>query len=361
MKPTLLLLVSLTTLSTLSQAQCPTTCTPANTHTRATIVNPSFTHLQMARAARKDGKLAEMWRQLDRSIKALPQDREAPVARQLRNFLATTERHFLRNDSQQMTRTGRVEALLGHARQNHQPSKAAAIIELLVREPHIDTALQKHARHNTSSARRLAALAAIDRRPGDGNRRFVLRTAVVDRSKTVRQDVLNIVRTSACRADVDYLAAGLGHRSPKVRMRAAQALGNLGHHSAIDLLVKAGPVAAVGLADGGATTRAHVAFLRQKSYIRDFDVEVASAAFVADPKIDVLQEGSVLDATVMGVTVQRTIRRYYRRALKQLSGKDPGKDVTKWAAKMAKATRPSTAREELTQPSKGLGVGDPRG
>lgn len=339
MKPTLPLLASLTTLCTLGQAQHPATPPSADTHTRTTIVNRSFTHLQLAKAASKDGNLAEMWQQLDRSLKALPQDRETPVGRQLRDFLATTEAHFLGSNSRQMTHTLRVEALLLHARQNHQPSKAAAIIELLTREPRVDASLQKHARNNSSADRRLAALAAIYRRPGDDNRSFVLRTAVVDRSKTVRKDVLDIVRPSADRADVDYLASGLGHRSPKVRMRTAQALGNLGHKGAIDLLVRAGPVAALGLADGGgATTRAHVAFLRQTSYIRDFDVEVASAAFIADPKVDVLQEGSVLDATVMGVSVQRTIRRYYQRALKQLSGKDPGKDVSKWAAKMAKVT-----------------------
>ena len=124
-------------------------------------------------------------------------------------------------------------------------------------------------------------------------------------------------------------------------MRTADALGSLGRKSAIDLLVKAGPVAAAGLASdsGGTKTRGHVAFLTQTSYIRDFNVEVASAAFVADPKVDVMQEGSVLDATVMSMQQQRTIRRYYQRALRQLSGKDPGRDVTKWAQKMKKARK----------------------
>lgn len=41
--------------------------------------------------------------------------------------------------------------------------------------------------------------------------------------------------------------------------------------------------------------RANVAVLNQTSYVRDFDVEVAQAAFIADPKVDVIQDGVVLD------------------------------------------------------------------
>jgi type II secretory pathway component GspD/PulD (secretin) len=41
--------------------------------------------------------------------------------------------------------------------------------------------------------------------------------------------------------------------------------------------------------------RGHVAVTNQTTYVRDFDVEVAQAAFIADPKIDVVQDGLVLD------------------------------------------------------------------
>ncbi len=43
--------------------------------------------------------------------------------------------------------------------------------------------------------------------------------------------------------------------------------------------------------------RGHVAVINQTAYVRDFDVEVAQAAFIADPKIDVIQDGIVLDVT----------------------------------------------------------------
>jgi general secretion pathway protein D len=41
--------------------------------------------------------------------------------------------------------------------------------------------------------------------------------------------------------------------------------------------------------------RGHVAVINQTTYVRDFDVEVAQAAFIADPKVDVVQDGIVLD------------------------------------------------------------------
>ena len=41
--------------------------------------------------------------------------------------------------------------------------------------------------------------------------------------------------------------------------------------------------------------RGHVAIINQTAYVRDFEVEVAQAAFIADPIIDVIQDGVVLD------------------------------------------------------------------
>jgi type II secretory pathway component GspD/PulD (secretin) len=41
--------------------------------------------------------------------------------------------------------------------------------------------------------------------------------------------------------------------------------------------------------------KGHVAVINQTAYVRDFDVEVAQAAFIADPKVDVIQDGLVLD------------------------------------------------------------------
>ncbi len=41
--------------------------------------------------------------------------------------------------------------------------------------------------------------------------------------------------------------------------------------------------------------RAHVAIINQTSYVKDYEVEVAQASFIADPKVDVIQDGVSLD------------------------------------------------------------------
>ncbi|MCB9870840.1 MAG: hypothetical protein H6837_13370 [Planctomycetes bacterium] len=53
--------------------------------------------------------------------------------------------------------------------------------------------------------------------------------------------------------------------------------------------------------------RANVSVINQTSYVRDFDVEVAQASFIADPKIDVIHDGIVLDV--------RPIIRHDRRSV----------------------------------------------
>jgi HEAT repeat protein len=162
----------------------------------------------------------------------------------------------------------------------------------------------------------------------------------------VRAAAADLGRPAVTAAHVTYMASGLAHPSAKVRTRTAAALGALAHPAAVDLLVKAGPHAGAGLAASGdaRASRAHVAFLNQRAYIRDFDVEVASAAFVADPKVDVLQSGTVLDVAVLGVTEVRRIVRTYRAALKQLTKDDPGADPRaweEWRARRAAAQQPA--------------------
>lgn len=362
MKPTLLIAI------TLAAAPASTT---AQTEATGAKKDPAATQLELARTAHEKHQHAVMWKHLDLCLKKLPAAGErpsvgapaskdsaskdsasketasketackAPLRAQLATFLRQLEPLLIDPNLHQARTKTRVQALLQPVKVGQRRSKSAAIEEILVHEQNADAVLREHARKNGSHARRLMALAALERRGSDANHRFVMRTAVLDRSEHVRKKVIDILRPGATDRDVYYLATGLGHSSAKVRMRTADALGNLGRKSAIDLLVKAGPTAATGLASdaSGTQTRGHVAFLNQRSYIRDFSVEVASAAFIADPQVDVLQEGAVLDATVMGVQQVRTIRKYYRRALKQLSGTDPGRDVTKWARKMARARK----------------------
>ncbi|MCK5942829.1 MAG: hypothetical protein KAI24_12710 [Planctomycetes bacterium] len=295
----------------------------------------AFANLNLARIARDYGLETEMWRHLDEAIEKLPAgdpSRPTAVERQLRDFLAQLEPELLPRTLRQAPTAKRIQALLRMCHAGTKAGKLAAIEELMVREPNADQPLRQQARRNGSYRQRIAALAALQRRKIHGNDRFVMRTTVLDRNRKVRAAAVEIGKPTIGGDDIAYMASGLGHSNPKVRVRTAEAMGAYGHEAAVDLLVKAGPHAASGLrvANDTGASRGHIAFLRQQAYIRDFDVEVAQAAFIADPKVDVLQSGSVLDVTVAGVSEVRTIVKAYRGALKLLTSHDPGPDPRTW-------------------------------
>ncbi len=57
----------------------------------------------------------------------------------------------------------------------------------------------------------------------------------------------------------------------------------------------------------GRGPRAYVAFLEQRSIVRDFDVQVAQSAMIADPIVDTVTSGAVLDVTLGGITIERRL------------------------------------------------------
>ena len=83
---------------------------------------------------------------------------------------------------------------------------------------------------------------------------------------------------------------------------------------------------------GSRPARAYALFGRQRAYIQDFDVEVASFASVADPTIGILTEASVLDVGVVSVTEVSVLeeRRVVLRSLVRASGVDLGKRPDAW-------------------------------
>ncbi len=320
----------------------------------------AFAHLNLAREAREHGLEPEMWRHLDRALMlsrakaaATATDPEVlatgaktsardPLQRRIEDFLAQLEPELLPRKWRTAATKVRVHELLDLLRADTGSGRTAAIEELLVREQNADQDLRTEARRNGADRRRIGALAALQRRELAGNDRFVLRTAILDCSKDVRAAAIDLGRASTDGEDVAYLAAGLMHSNPKVRVRTAEAFGELGHPDAVKLLVLAGPNAGVALAAADQGVRGHVAFLTQQAYIRDYDVEVAQAAFIADPKVDVLQSGTVLDVTVAGVYEVQTIVRTYRAALKQLTQQDPGSDPRAWSGWLANLPEPGS-------------------
>ena len=298
-----------------------------------------FAHLQLAAQARSFGLEPELWQHLDRALalggaghRNADAATEEALDRRLADFLAQLGPELLPLRHRSAPTRVRVQELLDALRHHSRPSRSAAVEELLVRETNADEDLRRQARTNPTPACRIGALRALERRSLAGNDRFVLRTTILDASSEVRAVAVALSRPLAD-VDVGYLATGLADQNAKVRIRTAEALGELGNPAAAKLLVLAAPHAGKGLAaaDGvDGSVRAHIAVLEQQAYVRDFDVEVAQSSFIADPQIDTIQSGMVLDVTVHAVFSEPVIVDAYRKALRRLTSQDPGADPRGW-------------------------------
>jgi hypothetical protein len=294
-----------------------------------------FARLQLALQCHAYALESEMWRHLD-ALMAAPADDRARFEKRIGDFLRQLEPELLPRKYRIATTDVRVRELLHRHREKDGQGKRAARIALLVHEANADKDLRVEARKNRDADRRALAVEALVRRGTAGNDSFAWRTSILDRDAGVRATTIAACREAGAAAGAArYLAPGLGHGSADIRVRTAEAFAALGDKDARSLLVLAAPNAGAGLAGGGTAgeNRAHVAFLDQQAYVRDFDVEVASASLIADPKVDMLQSGSVLDVSVHGIVEERVrILKAYRTALGKLGGSDPGPDVAAWPA-----------------------------
>ncbi|MEC7583086.1 MAG: hypothetical protein VYE77_02100 [Planctomycetota bacterium] len=307
----------------------------------------AFAHLQLATQAHRWSLESDMWKHLESTIENLENARQQAVATRLEDFLAQLEPELLAPKWRAASTKVRIDKLLDQHKNDLRIARRAAILALLEREPNAEHELRHQARHNIAPRRRALAVEALFRRNTESNAKFTWRTAILDREAKVRAEAMRIAGEGDNQeAAVAYLAPGLVHNSAEVRIRTAEAYANLGDRVAVGQLVSAGPNAGKALASTNPGRRAHMAVINQQAYIRDFDVEVAQASFIADPQIGVLQSGVVLDVTVHGVYAQRVrILRAYRRALRDLTGSDPGKNVQTWRDWQSElpATPPPTA------------------
>lgn len=302
----------------------------------------AFDSLQLAQAARGWGLHREMWNHLDRCLGTAR--RSSPQRARLRAFLRDLEAEVLPRKWRKTPTEIRVRELLYRIKPGAPLGIAAAVEEILAAEPNAAKHLRKRARSASRPAQRVVAARALASSGIDGGDRFLYRTAILDHSADARSSAAIAVRERGeTRAAVRYLAPGLIHGHPQVRVRTAETFGHMGNQAAVDLLVSAGPNAGTPPKSeaGGAGVRAHMSIVTQQAYIRDFDVEVAQASFIADPKVSVLQSGVVLDVTVHAVVKHRTeIVRAYRGALRHLMGSDPGHDPKRWATWLAERRQP---------------------
>lgn len=179
--------------------------------------------------------------------------------------------------------------------------------------------------------RDFAALAHRRLLPGE-NTRELLRRCALDGSGRVRAASARTLAANDAPELALPLIRALDSQSPAVRTNAAESLGHLGVQAAVPALVGRYSALAQG---GGAGSRPPAANLfvgTRFAYVRDFDVEIAQGASIADPDVATQTVGAVLDVRVGGISGWTTIReaRTLRGALERLTGAEPGHAAADW-------------------------------
>jgi len=311
----------------------------------------AFDHLALAQSAFRFGLERDLWRHLDAVVEDT--DRSSGLDRAVLQFMLALEPILVPVDLRQSEPAAVARSLVRRVRPGVGPGERAAVLALLVRLPRADGELRAQARHGLRPDHRRTALAALARRDETpGNAEFVYRSAVLGRTRDDRETAASLLAGSdhAAKATA-YIAPGLFHDDPEVRIHTAEAFADLGAaDAAVPLLVMAGPLAGTPRAAAGARpgVRAHMAQLQIRSYIRDFDVEIAQAAAVANPTVEGLKTGVVLDAHVAAVVSEHArIATSYRRALRNLTAADPGPDPKEWHEWLRKRD-PAAASRAIT-------------
>jgi hypothetical protein len=197
----------------------------------------------------------------------------------------------------------------------------------------IEKALHDALGSYSSRTRALAARALRRLRPGTEVRELLSR-AVLDGAESVRQEAALALRDVGDESVLLPVLRALGSSSPAVRNNAVDAMASMSYPAAVMPLVSRLATLSSPQSGGGwKAPHAHIFVGRQSAYIQDYDVEVAQFAAVADPQVNTLIEGSVLDVRVIGVYETSTAieSRHIRSALRRLTGADPGNSNRAWA------------------------------
>ena len=182
--------------------------------------------------------------------------------------------------------------------------------------------------HCEPAALRVFAAGALARLDDKETVRPLLWRVVREKDKRARAAMVQAVKSLQDPGSVHVLGRALSSRYAPYRERAVEALVGLGDELAHAYLITKWE------GRSGDFPRVYFTLSRQLSYIQDFDVEVASTSFIADPIVGVLQ-----DATVQGVKIIATEQieyqaamRAYRKGLESLSGERLGSKVGAWRA-----------------------------
>jgi hypothetical protein len=173
-------------------------------------------------------------------------------------------------------------------------------------------------------ARALAAR-ELGKSGGEASLVVLSSAAIADRQPIVRSACLTALRTLDDPSTPDRFLPYLRSPAREVRVRAAQAIEAFPTRRAAPVLIQA---LRRTWADFG---RGYIFQGTRRSYIKDYNLVSGGTGFsileVADPEVDVVSTGVVLDAKVRRVEIIS-----YVRALRKISGRQLGADPREWQA-----------------------------
>ncbi|MBI4879410.1 MAG: HEAT repeat domain-containing protein [Planctomycetes bacterium] len=165
----------------------------------------------------------------------------------------------------------------------------------------------------------------------EGTIERVIERMLFDRDARVRAAATETVRAYGNDGVIHPLVRALRQDDQSLRGAAMDAIEMLRDKRAVATLIRS---LRAGSAGSG-KVRNHIAATTQTSYVRDYDVEIAQAAVIADPVIDTVQHGVVLDVGAAGVSERRMPAGERARVLallEYLTGQKFGDDVARWEA-----------------------------
>jgi hypothetical protein len=200
--------------------------------------------------------------------------------------------------------------------------------------------------------RSFATLALRRIYPGEETKTLMVRS-VFDASADVRKGCALGLKAVQDPAVCVPIVKALNSQYPLIRNNAAEALGTMGYAAAVEPLIAA-LSAPQSVGAGERLPHSHIFVGRQFAYVQDFDVEVAQFQAVADPVINVVLEGSVLDTAVAGELdyLYYTDTVVIQNSLNKLTNEMPGRSAKAWITWWEKNAA-KWRSDELSRPKTG--------
>ena len=193
--------------------------------------------------------------------------------------------------------------------------------------------LQAELRSERPSRRAFAAFATGRLFPREDPRPLLIH-AVYDPSPRARESAARAISDVGAYQVAGPLVRAAESTNGALRLRAVEALGASRDGAFVEPLMGRlyTLTARAGSGSGYRPSRSHLFVGTQRAYVQDFDVEVAQGSSVADPVVNTLVEGVVLDVSVIGVqeVEVRTELRSIRGALGKITGRKPGASNKAW-------------------------------